>query len=437
MRHAVRVLIVLLILVNVRPEATARELAVGADPAVLFVEDTVAAIGINLERAQPIALAAWMKSRLASADPAGLAPERAAEISRELDAIAERAEAQRAALLAAGATDLWLAFSWRGFPDRGLTAAIWTRPERDAGALAAWVRRSISGIGEATTEAPGLLIFGDAACLAGLPCADADRLAGARAALGAAGAQDLACTALVLPSAATRKAFAELAADARLPGSDARAEPLIRNVLAATLGLRLEPAPVMTLRVESADQKGSAEVSDVMNAWLAALAGSDQLRGMFPEIGEFAAMLRPTTDHGSSIVTLDEQELSRAAGALTPTLALARDSARSMAEASRLRAVAQSCVIFEQNANRWPEDMAEILKDGYMPEDMTRDARGRQVVYLRPEKDAMNRQPERTVIAHQAFDAWPEKGIWVAFVDGHVELVQSQEQFRSYRPFAE
>lgn len=402
------------------------------DPASLFDDATIAGIGVDLTSLDVPDIAAWFRPMLEKVEPAKLGAQERDALLREFDDAAVLLHTDLKALQDAGGRELWFFASFRGYPGDVLFAALWTTNTRDVATITAWMKERFPKQSDSIVERPGLLLFGSPATLKGLPAAESPRVAAARAALAAPGTEHATIRGLVLPSDSTRKAFEELAANAVIPGPNIPVLPLVRGVRSARLCIWNPPAVRCIAVVDSPDNTSATEIAGTLNTLLNTLAKDPRAQASVPGLDRLLRALRPTTDGVTNRVALDTADATSAASTLTGPILAARQATLQIRAATNLRAVVQACIIYEQNSNKWPEDLQKLLEFNAVIPEMIVDPKGQPLVYHQPTKDAMNHEPWNVVVAHAAFDAWPEGGLWVAFLDGHVAKLATREEFDAF-----
>ncbi len=435
-RTLIRAALISSVLITLVPSALAQDAtnapsqqkAGPTDLASLFDEATFGIVGADLALLDPDAFGAWVRPLLTRSD--GSAPD--ADMLREFDAGMQSASADIRSLRDAGAREFWFVLSLKGYPEHAAFIAI--RDRDPAGshqqAIAAWMQSHARDF-PASTAMGDLLLFGQPSLTEGLPAPDSPHAQNARKALVTMASDGATIRLLLQPSESTRKAFQELTGDAVLPGVDVPAAPFINGLSAATLSVWLKPEPTTRLVIESPDPRAAEDLGRALQSALEAIGASPKILPGLPLLPPVIKSFRVTTTGAATRLELPPEASTALARAITPGVLEARATAREMDTARRLRSIAQSCVLFEQNSNAWPETLDALVRDSFITAELTRDTEGRQIVYLKPPKDAWQRNPAERVLAYPRYDAWPERGLWVAFIDGHVTKYHRRDEFEA------
>jgi prepilin-type processing-associated H-X9-DG protein len=122
---------------------------------------------------------------------------------------------------------------------------------------------------------------------------------------------------------------------------------------------------------------------------------------------------------------------------LQPAVEKARESADQLRRSTELRQVALGLISHATDfRDRLPTSL-EAIRPYLAPDDavawrrlmLTADGRPRWVLALPGARLTDVADPSRTMLAYEAFTAWPVGGIAVAFVDGHVERIETRAEF--------
>ena len=93
------------------------------------------------------------------------------------------------------------------------------------------------------------------------------------------------------------------------------------------------------------------------------------------------------------------------------------------------------CSYANSHNNQYPKELSDLQSEGITPETLKSilaapdQPDGPPV--LRYRQPPVGATPTKAVLLYQAFDQWPQGGIWVGFGDAHCELITKQEKFEA------
>ena len=141
-------------------------------------------------------------------------------------------------------------------------------------------------------------------------------------------------------------------------------------------------------------------------------------------------VLVPKVAGARLVLDLNDRQLNDLFLGFLPALARARREAQKASSLNNVHMLLLGCALHQNDQGKWPEGLSVLFPEYFESKDMLKSPRRlgarRQYVYLRPPAGA---DPMRMVI-YEAHDAWPEGGLVVGFVDGHVETVRQQARFK-------
>jgi prepilin-type processing-associated H-X9-DG protein len=223
-----------------------------------------------------------------------------------------------------------------------------------------------------------------------------------------------------------------------LSADDERREylDLVHAVRSATAVLTAPPTLRVSIDLRATDETEAARLEQTALEWRA------WLHGMLDEAGnaslddrtEIAERVRRFLDTVQIEQSGDRVEIGTDMAAVGPLVAVAvqemRASAASAARMSNVRQIAHVIYVFYGQKGNWPDSLSQavaatdagpaILKSTRRPELEVA------YEYVRP----VGKQPNSlNVMLYEKYDTWPDGGINVGFLDGHVEIRVDQARF--------
>jgi hypothetical protein len=171
-----------------------------------------------------------------------------------------------------------------------------------------------------------------------------------------------------------------------------------------------------------------------------------------------AVLLRWKTDSGKykvifgdlSVAEMDYEELVKIEPEVKPenkpksesTIGIDDPAAQAVHSGAQLTRFGQSamnikrmliaCFMYGQKNDQWPESLEALLGQGIEPELLVNPARPdvpNGYVYIKPVKPEHHQNsPQTVIVIYEAYETW-ENGIYVGFLDGHVEFVKDEAAF--------
>lgn len=393
-----------------------------AEPDVArWVDDrTVAALWIDVERADVGAVLEQVRGVLAAIEPPLHVREEAEEMREELPDARREADRWRAEFAAAGGREAWILF--RVGPSEPIPVGFVPVHEgADAERLRGLVAELDMFAGEPALHEDAIVVGAD---LAGLPLAAPARGEQIAAALAAAreGGEPPAAALMLIPSEAIR--------------------PVVAGFLmqgAAAIGLEPDPRAVVlewaVLRVTSPPDAATIRLTAMTPDEGAAEGLAALLAAMLRAPGPLADLFRdlPVRAEGAAVVlTLDHRFTTALIERLVPALLNARHAARQIKTGVLVRTAAMGVTTFvAENDGRWPDSLQQLVDAGLLEAQvLEHPRRGRGFEYRKPRiAIAQMADPGSVVVIRETFEAWPIEGAWVAFADGHTDLIPDRRSY--------
>lgn len=214
---------------------------------------------------------------------------------------------------------------------------------------------------------------------------------------------------------------------------------LTRNLTWLALGLATPPEPKLSLALQSPTPEGAATLSQILTQGLDALAQDPTANQRLPGLGKALAQLKPQVEGSTVRAGLQGETMQGLLTQMAISMHQAREAALSVKSVTNERQLLMAVHMYAaENNGALPADLASLGK--YVSKPATIDElltnprdpeRKDAYVYLRPaEKMSLIANPPRTVLIHEAYDAWPGKLV-VGFADGHVEMIGDEAQFKA------
>jgi hypothetical protein len=430
---------------SARLDAQARRIAPWVDDATMIVACA------DLTRIDVNALARQVAQVLTRGLP-GQTPS-----TKEMTDGAVQAETTRAALVAAGAKEVWLVVSVDDINPVGETFSPLMvlpieRAEQRQGV--ADVIRGVAGPAVDVRLVDGAVIAWNTARADGatLPMAKPARVDAIRSALGdAQGAPIAVC---LIPAEFIRKSFSEFAATgagaqatgagqgerpAEVDGANfaSRSLATLMNMTAktrsSTTAVAVEPSLSVSMVLRTVRDDDAAPMANSLDELMVDVGKAGQKAGSIASAERFAELFKGRSEAGAVRWTFSSEQLSAIVAQLSPAIAQARSEAEQVLAAADMRQLMVGCAIYAADNNgQWPEKLAELSERKYVDEALLKirsgPAKGRAPNYVQPDAALIARDPAGTVVIYEPFDAFPAGGVWVGFADGSVRRVRTQDE---------
>ncbi len=170
-------------------------------------------------------------------------------------------------------------------------------------------------------------------------------------------------------------------------------------------------------------------------------------RGLSEDEKVFVEMLRQAVKllpepRGTTIrMELDQQKLDDAAmtilGPAMQSVMHAREKALATQSATQIRQIVTVCFVYaNDHQGRLPDSLAQLVKAGLIDKRLVEDnprnlTDKRAYVYLKPGVPLSKiKDTGKTALVYEAYDNWPKLGCNIGFVDGHVECIADEAEFK-------
>jgi prepilin-type processing-associated H-X9-DG protein len=247
---------------------------------------------------------------------------------------------------------------------------------------------------------------------------------------------------LFLPTTDSRRVFEEIMP--QLPASigGGPVTLLTHGIRWAALSIDLPPRMAIRLTIQSQDAKAAEHLANYLPKLMRALLDAALKSAQFssdserPDLEPLVHAFTPTRNGDRLALSLDDRQINGLLkDILRPVFARARESARRMVAADRMRQIALTIFIYEKASNRLPPDLDAVVKAGLTDKSLLVNPPRPQLpvgyVYVMPKTKTGKRVEIRpdTLILYEAHDAWGD-GVNVAFADGHVEFIRDEARFK-------
>jgi hypothetical protein len=215
-------------------------------------------------------------------------------------------------------------------------------------------------------------------------------------------------------------------------------DPLTTDIAWLTLTVNTKPALTAELRIQCTSDEGPRRVYFAVSAILSHLKNSENVGEHLPRIAQALQPITFRKEGRALVLPLDERTLDGIVQDLVaPLVGAVVEEERHEMSLNNVRKIILAGVRYAQNSDdgAWADDLQALVASGLLRRWALANPRlpEREMgyVYLKPSvpwhkmKDA-----GRTPIVHEAYDAWPKRGIWVGFTDGHAERYVTEATFR-------
>lgn len=274
-------------------------------------------------------------------------------------------------------------------------------------------------------ERNGVLVTGNP--LRGLPLSGAPREPQLKEALAAADEIKPVARFALIPTDNHRLFLATILSNARQLTGIEVPQDLNLKVSWACIAASAPPTPEARAVIKATTHTAAQQIAALANQLMAKAVEGSQ----YPGVNEVIRELKWIANEDRAELKLNASQFKRLVSATAPPLARARVEARQMQITVQGRQIlmgAQTYAADHQDA--LPAKLEDL--DDYIGDPGTfKHPQGRTWKLLTPAGRLTEiADPGHTVLLYEEFKAWPRHGVVVGFVDGHVEIVPTQERFK-------
>jgi len=208
---------------------------------------------------------------------------------------------------------------------------------------------------------------------------------------------------------------------------------LTRGLSRAAMRMQLPPEEFVDLAIESE----SPEDARALHGWIERLAARAADPRTPPNGGLLASLLDladPRLDGAEISIRMDEDRIATMMReVIAPAVLGARDQAKQVKAMSQVRQILMAAHVYAQeHEDNFPGALDVLIDTGHIAPDALRLPTGRDLVYL-PPRDVKQVNWATTPMILEIGGEFPEKGLIVGFLDGHVELVADEARYEALR----
>lgn len=348
----------------------------------------------------------------------------------------EDARAWRERFGAAGGRDLYLVVMFNPAVDPPIIGIVPTGPEAKSGELIELLKELPAPLGGGGRAVEGAILTGPESLTAGMPLEEPTRREEIVRELKRAG--DAPVQLALIPADFVRRAIAENVTELPAELGGGPSTVLTQGVVSGSGSISVAPSWSLKLVLQSESEEAAQALATNLKK------GTDTISERAgPDLGpELAKALTPRAEGSTVVIAIGNERIATLKRLMVPALLEARRAARRAVTASNMRQGVTGCWVYAQDhKDQWPEDLQTLVKEGIVQESMLHNPDRPEMVpafeYIRPDSAALQKSDYgRLIVIYERYDKWPEKGIWVDFADGHLELVRDEAQFRKLLEYA-
>lgn len=399
-----------------------------------YVDQTVIGIvRIDISRVDTDAvvndIARTMSDMLREKDPASLgASDQQFKDSRE------SAKKWREKFAAAGGRELFIVVFFNPAADPPFLGIVPTTDDAKKPELVELVKQL--SMGGSVREAEGAVIAGPEVLLEGKPLAEPERREEIEREL--TRRSDAPIQLSLIPSEFVRRAIAENVPELPAEIGGGPSSVLTKGLVSGYGSLALAPNWSLRIVLQSESEEAARALAETLTK---GVAHSSQMAG--PVVGaELVKALTPRAEGSTVVITMGNERITALKKSLMPAMMAARKAARRMVVASHMRNAVTGSMVYAQDHNdQWPKDLATLVKEGVLTEDMLvnpdRPEMKPGYTYIRPDVELLKKSNwSDHMVVYEAYKEWPKEGVWVAFADGHVHIVTEESEMKRLIEYA-
>jgi len=256
---------------------------------------------------------------------------------------------------------------------------------------------------------------------------------------------------VIVPTADTRRALAETMPELPPSLGGGPVDPIVHGLRWASLAVDITPKLSVKVKIQCADEASARALLLILKRTLDSARKDEEVRKILPNIGEIIPLVMPRLEGTALTLTLDDKQTDAVTEKLIAApMRRAQDAARRVSSMQNIRMIVTASHMYARDhKGEWPDNLQALLDRGFLARlvpsqdvALTLEAQRRILqnrrdpqravgyVYIKPSKEDAAKGKSDVVVIYEAYDVWPEGGINVGFVDGHVQRIVDEARFR-------
>jgi len=251
-----------------------------------------------------------------------------------------------------------------------------------------------------------------------------------------AAAGDATVQLLILPTRDQRRVIEEMMPNLPLPKGEVPSSTLTRGIHWASVGVNLPPKISLGVRVKSQDAQAAQNLKNLLDQFYAYISSVHEVKQLFPNMKELLQRVTPTVkaDRLELMLTPQQTEVL-IQDILKPMFVVLRIEAELTQSVSHMRQILVACNSYaNDHQGQWPETLQVLVEAQKLDVKLLNNPRcpERKVgyVYIPPGPNRKKFFVDQHIVLYELYDEWPQlHGIWIGFMDGHLERMEKRDRF--------